>query len=274
MNEKRKELENKIIELYQSGLSLTTIANIVGFKSKETIRLILKKNNIERRGHAPVYHIFNEDFFENIDNEYKAYYLGFLTADGNVYLRNKENKNNKPCIRMELNNKDRYILEKFKKVLNLDLDIHDTRKNCCKITMHSKKMFDDLSKYGIVPNKTKHEKFIILDNEDMMNHYIRGFFDGDGWCTNTTSHGKRKGSKKCIGFVGNYIFLNDLSHYLNMILDTNLNKIIERQGCSMLLYSSKKDTTAIIDYMYNNSNVYLIRKYNECKKIYVNPERC
>ena len=46
MNEKRKELENKIIELYQSGLSLTTIANIVGFKSKETIRLILKKNNI------------------------------------------------------------------------------------------------------------------------------------------------------------------------------------------------------------------------------------
>ena len=52
-----------------------------------------------------------------------------------------------------------------------------------------------------------------------------------------------------------------------------LNKIIERQGCSMLLYSSIKDTTAIIDYMYNNSNIYLIRKYNECTKIYVNPER-
>ena len=50
------------------------------------------------------------DFFENIDSEEKAYFLGFLMADGNVYVR----KQSQPCIRLEISVKDLEILERFK----------------------------------------------------------------------------------------------------------------------------------------------------------------
>ena len=83
-------------------------------------------------------------------------------------------------------------------------------------------MFNDLGKLGVIPNKTKHE-IIPNINQDMMRHFIRGFFDGDGWCTNTTSHGKRKGSRKCIGFVSNYEFLDNLNIILNIFKAENIH---------------------------------------------------
>ena len=99
------------------------------------------------------------------------------------------------------------------------------------------------------------------------------FFDGDGWCTNTTSHGKRKGSRKCIGVVSNYEFLDNLNIILNSEIGTRINKVVERIGCSMLLYSSKKDVESLREYMYNDATIYLKRKYDSCYKIYVNTER-
>ena len=98
------------------------------------------------------------------------------------------------------------------------------KRNCCSLKVHSCKMFNDLGKLGVIPNKTKHE-IIPNINQDMMRHFIRGFFDGDGWCTNTTSHGKRKGSRKCIGFVSNYEFLDNLNESMLKTF-TNVEKLL------------------------------------------------
>ena len=241
----KKLLEERIIELYNQGLSLQKVANFVGYKSANSVKNILIKYGIQRRGTAGFKEPFKENFFENIDSEEKAYFLGFLMADGNVYVR----KQSQPCIRLEISVKD-----------------------CCSLKVHSCKMFNDLGKLGVIPNKTKHE-IIPNINQDMMRHFIRGFFDGDGWCTNTTSHGKRKGSRKCIGFVSNYEFLDNLNIILNSEIGTRINKVVERIGCSMLLYSSKKDVESLREYMYNDATIYLKRKYDSCYKIYVNTER-
>lgn len=264
----KKLLEERIIELYNQGLSLQKVANFVGYKSANSVKNILIKYGIQRRGTAGFKEPFKENFFENIDSEEKAYFLGFLMADGNVYVR----KQSQPCIRLEISVKDLEILERFKMAIESKNSICFDKRNCCSLKVHSCKMFNDLGKLGVIPNKTKHE-IIPNINQDMMRHFIRGFFDGDGWCTNTTSHGKRKGSRKCIGLVSNYEFLDNLNIILNSEIGTRINKVVERIGCSMLLYSSKKDVESLREYMYNDATIYLKRKYDSCYKIYVNTER-
>ena len=49
----------------------------------------------------------NEDYFNVIDSELKAYLLGYFLADGCITNPTKGNK----CISMCLQEKDRYILE-------------------------------------------------------------------------------------------------------------------------------------------------------------------
>ena len=53
-----------------------------------------------------------EDIFDNIDTEEKAYWLGFLYADGNV-------ANNASRIRLSLAENDLEILEKFSIFISL-----------------------------------------------------------------------------------------------------------------------------------------------------------
>lgn len=258
-----------VVSMYNQGLSMQKIASLIGYKSANSVKSILKKNNVQIRTKAGFKKPFKEDYFEKIDSEEKAYWLGFLTADGNVFHREKS----QPCIRIELSSKDEYILENLKKELELSIDVKKSRKNCCILRWHSLKMADDLKKYGVIPNKTKKERFVILDNKELMNHYIRGFFDGDGWVTNTTSHGKRKGSRKNIGFVSNYQFLESLKQYLSDELGLNNSlKITERKGCSMLLYSSVREVTLLRDYLYNDANIFLKRKRDSMYQVYVNTE--
>jgi len=78
---------------------------------KPRITKILKDNNIsinyERRNHKYVY---NEDFFQKIDTEEKAYILGLLFADGSVH--NKRN-----VVKLQLQDVDKEILEKISSCL-------------------------------------------------------------------------------------------------------------------------------------------------------------
>ena len=53
---------------------------------------------------------FNEHYFDNIDCQEKAYWLGFFAADG-------YNHRSKGCIEFRLHRQDREILERFKSCL-------------------------------------------------------------------------------------------------------------------------------------------------------------
>ncbi|MBP3801402.1 MAG: hypothetical protein J6I85_05225 [Clostridia bacterium] len=57
-------------------------------------------------------------------------------------------------------------------------------------------MISDLKKYGIVENKTNLISFYNFEDKELTKAYIRGLFDGDGWCY--FSENSRE-----IGFSGN-----------------------------------------------------------------------
>lgn len=124
---------------------------------------------------------YNKRFFNKIDTSKKAYWLGFFYADGYV----SHSERNWEC-GIELQKSDANHLKKLNKDLNGNVEVqYRKRENnfsgaetAC-IRFYSKDMFNDLSTNGCIENKTNKIKLPKL-NDELMWHFIRGFFDGDG----------------------------------------------------------------------------------------------
>lgn len=139
----------------------------------------------------------NENIFQQIDSNNKAYWLGFLAADGSV-------KGNELSI--GLSSKDRGHLAKFLAFINSNNPVIDTMSHCTNndkyypsshINLYSNKLVNDLSLYGIVNSKSFQDiDFLEKVPKKYYDAFIIGYFDGDGWFTCTEkSHG--------YGFCGN-----------------------------------------------------------------------
>ena len=190
--------------------------------------------------------------FEKIDTEEKAYWLGFLYADGSV--GSKEDK-----IELGLAEKDLKHIEKFKTFMNINNKISYREKTkSYRMSFRSAKCKQDLINKGCIPKKS-----LILDfpNENqvpkhLIRHFIRGYFDGDGWFTNTESCFQ-------IGIIGTENFING---FLNSIENTNKdNKIFDvhrKNGAKRYVFGAYDDVLNFLNWIYKDSNIYLERKYN------------
>lgn len=172
--------ESKLVEMYENGDSTIKIAEVfncaVGTINKRLKKLGVKmKSNKEYR----TKYSFDHNFFETIDTEEKAYWLGFMYADGNV-----RKHRNQSVIQIKVN--DQEIIEKFIKSINGNMSVsyytNQIGKTISAIHLTSDKMFDDLIKQGCIPNKSLVLTFPSKHQvpENLMNHFIRGYFDGDG----------------------------------------------------------------------------------------------
>lgn len=216
-------------------------------------------NQIEYDKYAK--HKLDVNYFRIIDSQEKAYILGFLMADGCVYKTDKKCKEpNRLCINISL--KDRSVLEFIKKQLKSDAKIKDyTPKNTysnnsmSKINFDSTQLCKDLSKYGIIPNKTGKESFPTIPKM-YRRHFIRGFFDGDG---TSFSNGR-------IGFTSNEKMLLQIKEILEQEIDIqykiSIFKEKRKQNVYYLIINSKEDCYKLKKYLYKNATFYLQRKYD------------
>lgn len=231
--------DNKIIELYKNK-TIKEISNQIK-RSPTYISNVLKKYNIDTSIRI---NFVNEEYFENINTENKAYWLGFLYADGNV---SKEQYS----IKLALGIKDITHLIKYKNDLNISNEIkilNGTNNNyLCSLSINSIKMCKDLIKIGCVSRKSMIIKFPELDTK-LLRHFIRGYFDGDG-CISIKKYALS------LNFTsGNHLFLEKISEYL-------INrKVHRRKNFSTLDYNSFEHIQEIYNYLYSNSNIYLDRK--------------
>ena len=254
---------NKMKELYEKGYSAASICKIVGY-TPHTILDRLRAKGVQIRSRAGYIKPFNENYFETIDTEKKAYFLGFLMADGCVKTRECQ-----PCIAMQLKSTDKYILEELKAELKTDNTIeYNKKRNHSTLRVHSQKMADDLKKYGIVPRKTGKEKLPLkLLPNDMVRHFIRGFFDGDGWVTLTSSHGKRN-KRLGVGFVGNVKMLTDIKKCFMKNLQSSFNAnpyVYDNNakgydGFAELIFYKLSDCVEIFKWLYKDATIFLSRK--------------
>lgn len=133
---------------------------------------IINTNRINRR--------IDSNFFNIIDNPIKAYWVGFLFTDGAVDHYRATGR-----IRLQLQENDLEILEKFKEDLKIDSKIiYDRRANstCCSVEFVDEQIFNDLAQYGIIPNKTYAVEHILYDTipRQYWSAFALGLFDGDG----------------------------------------------------------------------------------------------
>lgn len=208
-------------------------------------------------------HKLNERYFDTIDTQNKAYILGFIMADGCVAKTDKTQLSTNRLI-ISISKKDRHILEFIKEELECDYEIFDfipsgtyANNEMSRISINSKQLCTDLSKYGVVPRKTGVESFPILDKE-FNRHFIRGFLDGDGYVTN---------NGKTIGFCSNRDILLDILNVLRTEFDlqsvANIRDDYRDKPLSYLEISHRNDIENIKSYLYNDANFYLERKYSK-----------
>jgi hypothetical protein len=74
--------KSEILNQRKIGTTEKEISAKFGISLRQYYNL-LKLNNIEKRPKVSKFN-FNEDYFESIDTEDKAYFLGFIVADGSV----------------------------------------------------------------------------------------------------------------------------------------------------------------------------------------------
>ena len=75
---------DKALEMYKNGVSLSQIGKELGINRKRLSK-DFKKLGIEIVQNGQKY-LYNQNIFEIIDTEEKAYWLGFLYADGYINI--------------------------------------------------------------------------------------------------------------------------------------------------------------------------------------------
>jgi intein-encoded DNA endonuclease-like protein len=256
-----------IIQLYLEGKTCTEIWQHYftdKYNSSAMIERVIRRNNLSKGKYIkPV--AVNHNYFTTIDDEHKAYWLGFLTADGNVRYKSS----NSCVISLQLRHDDKYILEYFKNDINAEVNIGEYqygKKHCAVINIYSKQWAQDLQKYDIVPNKT----FLINKLPDipinLMKHFIRGYFDGNG-CIMLYKPKDQNLRRLKLSICGTQKFLQSLNQFLADNVGTNNQKLIDMNKYNTnvfnLRYHRQEDVLKFCEYIYSECTICLQYKYNK-----------
>ncbi len=242
--------------------------NLPRVQPKNGIKTDNRAENLEWHNYS-MYHK-NEDYFETINTERKAYFLGFLFADGNNSVKRETAR----YIQWNLIPADSYMLEEF------SLDIYGDKNhvkisslpklvkfprgktyknkgaNC--ITICSQKLSKDLEKHGCIPRKSLVLKFPTTVPGYLMNHFVRGYFDGDG-CISKLAKKKKENSIFVCAFVSSSEFIIHLSNFLRKYIDVK-GHITQKKKIFQLTIGGNQQAERLCDWLYKDASIFLKRK--------------
>lgn len=243
-----------IVQLSEQGLSKLKIAKTLGC-SKSTVERTLKRAGITLVN----YHNslkFDNTVFDRIDSEEKAYWLGFLYADGSV----SSTINN---IELSLSAKDASHLEKYRQFLKATSPIKfsvvtvkgKTYKRC-RLTVSDKYFKERLIALGCMPRKTTILSFRkeIFASPDLIYPFIRGYVDGDG-CISYTKTGRLN-----LQIMGTPLFLIEIKMLFPEFGVMMQDK--RRNSCIRIISCTANNADSVLTKLYKDATIYLNRKYN------------
>lgn len=250
-----------ICNSYLNGKSITKLHEELNIGC-EYISKTLKENNVKIRNdkqQAQKYYC-DESFFEVIDTEEKAYWLGFIYADG--YITEKV-KYSSEKIGITLAKKDDNHLKKFKKALKYTGDIKYYKAKTsygfvesCRILITSSKLVEDLIKLGVEKQKSLILKFPNENQvpKNLLPHFIRGYFDGDG------SFNYSKGKWR-LDFCGTKEMLFGIQKFFGSNLKLAKRWKDEKNNYS-IRYCGNRQVYEKANILFKNATIYLDRKYD------------
>lgn len=268
---KKNTLE--ICNRYKKGEKISSIRKDFSV-SKYTILRYLRMNNIPVRPdqftHSKKYKI-NQNYFDSINSEDKAYFLGLLFADGC-------NNPQEHSIRIELQSRDKHILYEFRKKLQSTIPItfqnkkrrNSKAQNAYRLDMYNKHMSYQLENLGMMKNK--HFKCDFPDIPAWLHvHFIRGYFDGDG----SVFSGIKKLThtpKFSFNITGNKLIVEKIQDILIENLGLTRIKLQTRykekgNSTRAFCYNGNLQCIKIRNWLYKDATIYLKRKFNKFSSI-------
>lgn len=247
--------------MYRDGFGSVTIAERFNTDFYEILR-ILKRNGITLRTarESARKYTFNEAFFETIDVEEKAYFLGFILADGSI-----DEKRGK--LKIALAEKDYEILEKFNKIMGSNVRINKYKRKTsfvassqsCELVFCSPKIVQDLKQIGITERKT----FIVKPPEirsDLKKHFWRGVMDGDGHVSLCKPKNKRSVHSLEFGICGKFATMEALSEYLTSL---EVSHKITKDKSIFRIRICNRQALRVLDEIYEGASIFLKRKHEK-----------
>lgn len=260
---KKKTFSEQQIEeikiMIDNGAFLNELASY--FKvDKETMKNRLSELGLAIKNTNRVNKRIKSNYFSEIDTPEKAYWLGFLFTDGCV-----DHYHSTGRIRLQLQEQDLEILEKFKEDLGLDCKIiYDIRPNstCCSVEFTDEQIFNDLSKYNIVPKKTYSIDRIPYNKipNEFLPAYALGLFDGDG----SLSYSKDCSTDVTINYTAYHESeVQDFQNLINSLANIEKNNKNFFTSAWHTQWRGRLQVLSILDILYNNCPRHLKRKYDK-----------
>lgn len=196
---------------------------------------------------------YNNEAFKNIDTEDKAYWLGFMYADGYV-------SKNVDKFALSLAEKDKNHVGEFRDFIVPDRELeYQEGQKSYRITISSKEITADLVSKGCTPQKSltlqPPPEGAIPDQ--LVRHFIRGYFDGDG-----SAMLKKNGSRVCISILGTESMLEFIVSYFKSQGVACRSKIRKPKEYNAYVWAdeSTSDIMKIYHLLYDESTIFLDRK--------------
>lgn len=176
-----------------------------------TIHYLKRSSNRSRLYHPNL----KEKFFEIIDTIEKAYWLGFMYADGYV-IEESDQYRTYYRIGLKVNIKDEEQIDRFINAIGLNNEHKHRYKELQEINgklymveyyrIHfaNQVMAQDLIKNGVIPNKSKQIRLPNLCSCDLLLAFLLGYYDGDG----------ETGTSRI--WSGSYDFLEDIKQIIDI----------------------------------------------------------
>lgn len=251
-------MESEIIQLYNDGYSIIELSKIF-HKRESFVSNLLKNNNIVVRKNIEYirkHFVIDEKYFENINSEDKAYFLGLIIADGSVH--NYSGK----YMKIALQEEDCKVLEILSNKIYGKMHLnwcsvpkkpHHKRQKV--FTVNSEKIFDDLGKLFVIPRKTFVSRFPYQINENLYRYLIKGLSDGDGCITKSVKNYRW-------ALDGTYELLNFIKIYLKneLQIHSSLSKL---KNIYQLNINGNLQVFKFLKWMYQDSTIHFDRKYQK-----------
>ncbi len=245
------------------GMTLRRIASL--YKTTHTvIRNNLKKYGFSWRSRQ---YLLDETYFKNLDNLEKQYLLGWIYSDGCVFAYEDKKYYG---FAIKIQEQDQYILTYFKGLLCSDKDIQtdftDGRRYS-KLIIGSKKIYDDLLKYGLTQRKTHIIEYpvdIITDHRP----FILGIFEGDG-----SIHIDKSTKMPTFQIVGTQKLMTAIRDILAKELNLNSVPIRKHKNSYTFAFCGTNSVRIIGEWLYSwNPPAYLRRKRERFEEVYTMPK--
>lgn len=250
--------KEKLCVMYSSGdYTFKDLADVFAISSMAIKGLLNRRGYIAKsRSELQRKYTLNESFFDSI-GEVQAYFLGILYADG-------YNNTDRNSINLSLKESDIDILVRLNTEIGSNRPLqfinakkyNDNNSNQYRLVISSKKVSDRAAELGCTKNKTFTIKFPNWLTPAMSNHFVRGYFDGDGCIMD-----------KSVSFVGTEDFCNSLANILKDIGIPNpyirARHKERNNNIRMLEVSGRRQCKILLDWVYKDSTIYMQRKFEK-----------